>query len=249
MSDDTDLNLLLRAVIQNPDEDTPRLMYADRLEELGEYKKAEFIRLQCEMERLRGGGCAVVLKMDCDGTKEWCVRCGVLRQVQKVWGRVWGSVGVGLGFEKLGVGVGSRMSRGFVEEWKCDARTFLRHADALIWNETQVVKRECDKCGVTDWKKRHPNITPGCWALGCKDCEGTGRVVTPRPCPPTAQPIRKVVLTSISDDLNKLALLLNEDGKLMSSQWPGIEFEILPTGTETDSDESVGSPDEHLSYP
>src|SRR5215216_6655639 len=38
---------LLAAIIAHPDEDTPRLMYADWLDENGDPARAEFIRLQC----------------------------------------------------------------------------------------------------------------------------------------------------------------------------------------------------------
>ena len=41
----------LAAVTANPDDDLPRLVYADWLEENGEAARAEFIRIQCELER------------------------------------------------------------------------------------------------------------------------------------------------------------------------------------------------------
>jgi uncharacterized protein (TIGR02996 family) len=43
---------LLRAIRDNPDEDTPRLMYADHLDEEGSAARAEFIRVQDELARL-----------------------------------------------------------------------------------------------------------------------------------------------------------------------------------------------------
>jgi uncharacterized protein (TIGR02996 family) len=43
---------LLRAIRDNPDEDTPRLMYADYLEEEGFSARAEFIRVQVECAQL-----------------------------------------------------------------------------------------------------------------------------------------------------------------------------------------------------
>jgi uncharacterized protein (TIGR02996 family) len=42
----------LRAIAANPDDDLPRLVYADWLDEHGEPERAEFIRLQCELARL-----------------------------------------------------------------------------------------------------------------------------------------------------------------------------------------------------
>jgi uncharacterized protein (TIGR02996 family) len=52
MSTETDL---LRAVRDNPDEDTPRLMYADYLDEEGNAARAEFIRVQIEHAHLPEG--------------------------------------------------------------------------------------------------------------------------------------------------------------------------------------------------
>ncbi|MBA4189259.1 MAG: hypothetical protein C0467_14780 [Planctomycetaceae bacterium] len=43
---------LLRAVCDNPDEDTPRLVFSDWLQENGEEERAEFIRLQCQTANL-----------------------------------------------------------------------------------------------------------------------------------------------------------------------------------------------------
>jgi uncharacterized protein (TIGR02996 family) len=45
----TEREALLAAVCANPDDDTPRLVFADWLEENGEPERAEFIRLQCEL--------------------------------------------------------------------------------------------------------------------------------------------------------------------------------------------------------
>ena len=42
----------LRAIIEHPEDDTPRLIYADWLEENGDPDRAEFIRVQCELARL-----------------------------------------------------------------------------------------------------------------------------------------------------------------------------------------------------
>jgi uncharacterized protein (TIGR02996 family) len=44
---------LLASVVANPDDDTPRLVYADWLQEHGDAERAEFIRLQCGPDRGR----------------------------------------------------------------------------------------------------------------------------------------------------------------------------------------------------
>jgi uncharacterized protein (TIGR02996 family) len=43
---------LLQAVIENPDDDAPRLVFADWLENHGEGERAEFIRVQIELAKL-----------------------------------------------------------------------------------------------------------------------------------------------------------------------------------------------------
>lgn len=43
----SDEDALLAAILADPDEDTPRLVYADWLQEHGDADRAEFIRLQC----------------------------------------------------------------------------------------------------------------------------------------------------------------------------------------------------------
>ena len=55
----SDRDALLAAIRANPDEDTPRLMFADWLDEHGDdasRTRAEFIRLQCEIARLADDG-------------------------------------------------------------------------------------------------------------------------------------------------------------------------------------------------
>lgn len=47
----TDTSRLLRAVLESPDDDTLRLIYADALEESGEDERAELIRLQIAKEK------------------------------------------------------------------------------------------------------------------------------------------------------------------------------------------------------
>lgn len=48
----TDGNALLAAILAYPDEDTPRLMYADWLQENDQPDRAEFIRVQIELARM-----------------------------------------------------------------------------------------------------------------------------------------------------------------------------------------------------
>ncbi len=47
----SDGEALLAAILANPDDDAPRLIYSDWLEENGDEARAEFIRVQCEYTR------------------------------------------------------------------------------------------------------------------------------------------------------------------------------------------------------
>lgn len=48
-----DFEALLRAVFHHPDDDTPRLVLADYLDDTGDAERAAFIRLQCRIARLK----------------------------------------------------------------------------------------------------------------------------------------------------------------------------------------------------
>jgi uncharacterized protein (TIGR02996 family) len=51
----SDRDALLRAICENPDDDAPRLIYADWLDEHGDPLQAEFIRVQVELARVHEG--------------------------------------------------------------------------------------------------------------------------------------------------------------------------------------------------
>jgi uncharacterized protein (TIGR02996 family) len=46
---DPDADALLRAIVRHPDDDTPRLVYADWLQENGRAEEGEFLRVQCRL--------------------------------------------------------------------------------------------------------------------------------------------------------------------------------------------------------
>jgi uncharacterized protein (TIGR02996 family) len=67
----------LRAICDNPDDDTARLVFADWLQEHGDEARAEFIRLQCEAARLSAE----------DGRLDELVRRAV--ELQGLFGNKW----------------------------------------------------------------------------------------------------------------------------------------------------------------
>jgi uncharacterized protein (TIGR02996 family) len=106
----------LQTIIENPDDDAPRLVYADWLEENGEPERAEFIRVQCTLRHLakqdtsRARPLAEREKELLDRHKaEWRPRIPALRRALRVTFR-----------------------RGFVERVTVEARSFVAGADELF---------------------------------------------------------------------------------------------------------------------
>lgn len=218
----TDLNALLRAVITNPDEDTPRLMYADAIQERaapGDAEYAEFIRVQVAMARCADDPeCTAEGLMECgcsDPECPWLVKENLKERERSLWnlqtkGGAWVinlDVGVATAHHYLTTDAfasappnpshSPRMnwSRGFVSEVIATAADWLAIADALIWHPSQTVKCPVKGCDNGTIGRPRPGDIGGQW-LGrmCDRCEGSGTI--PRECPDTAQPIRKVTFTT-----------------------------------------------------
>ncbi|MBX9628077.1 MAG: TIGR02996 domain-containing protein [Gemmataceae bacterium] len=113
----TDGDALLRAVIDSPDDDTPRLVYADWLEDHGQSERAEFIRLQVEVARAEADGR--------DYNEVYALRMRAV-ELQKAHKADW----------LAGVCRWKRTScffeRGFVGEVWCSVKSFVDHGAALL---------------------------------------------------------------------------------------------------------------------
>jgi uncharacterized protein (TIGR02996 family) len=101
----------LRAILDNPDDDLPRLIYADWLDEHGDAARAEFIRVQIERARLSADD----ERQDALAARE--------KELLIRYGPEWG-----LPFELRG----QVFRRGFVEAVTADTPQFLRRADAIF---------------------------------------------------------------------------------------------------------------------
>lgn len=149
----TERDMLLRAVLMDPADDFPRLVFADWLDEHGECDLAEFIRVQVELEPLRmhGHGTtsparALCLKCDRAARLEQRERgmlelhLGVLRHGlpgDPYRTEHLGSEGFAVDFwldkrAKPPVAYRARFRRGFVAEITLPLDAFLRHAGALF---------------------------------------------------------------------------------------------------------------------
>lgn len=117
MSATDDGAALLAAIIANPDEDTPRLVYADWLQENGQEERAEFIRSQCNGSNGKKTNSII-------GT--WF----------NVFGRgfevTWRSSSLFLWSYGELPRNSATIRRGFIDRIRCTAAEWLVHADAIL---------------------------------------------------------------------------------------------------------------------
>lgn len=247
MNDDT-LNAILRRIICEPDENLHPLVYADRLEELNELDRAEFVRVQTELLTLRDvdkpiiGGPIFAEEFDEAGDyfRAWERKKVLLKREKELMYVLWCGVrrDIGNGYsiahtagycppdeylcklfgpKTMGELATVRFVRGMVREVIMSAEDFLRHADALIWHPDQRVT--CPRC-----VGRSPILNDEMRRYGGHLCVECGTHHPPgfisRPCPPTAQPIRKVILTSWEGHPEVL------EDHYLQDRWPGVEFEL-----------------------
>jgi uncharacterized protein (TIGR02996 family) len=109
----------LADILEHPDDDLPRLVYADWLEEHGDEEaraRAEFIRVQCELARLKAEPAAATAKLQGRGRE--------LRRHCPPWFRSV-EADLGPGVSPLGI------RRGFIDGVSASARTLLRHGEHI----------------------------------------------------------------------------------------------------------------------
>lgn len=215
---------LLRGVCETPDDDTPRLAYADWLDEHEQPEPAEFVRVQCEKERLRsvaGGN-----HEDHPRAEENCVLCAKAtalgRREEALWtaenARAWG-----LG-EKWRHTLHARTlpafytgstpvaltRRGFVDTISCLAGTWFDHADRLYWTAACAGK-PCRRCGgaaegskcrrchlpVRDEYEHHSGEDyDGTWLCSRLPCCPRCQGTGVEQFPVSAHPVKEVTLTT-----------------------------------------------------
>jgi uncharacterized protein (TIGR02996 family) len=71
-------DVFLRAIIEDPDDDAPRLVYADWLDEHGQPERAELIRVECQLGRLLGSG-PIRHHLECRARQLLCISDGVFK--------------------------------------------------------------------------------------------------------------------------------------------------------------------------
>lgn len=114
----SDEEALLAAIAANPEEDTPRLVYADWLDEHDQPLRAEFIRTEIAVKQLAELP-----------TPEQARQIHLFRRRQEILDHhladLVGSLAADLGYFDV------VFDRGFVAELKLDSERFLKHADTI----------------------------------------------------------------------------------------------------------------------
>jgi uncharacterized protein (TIGR02996 family) len=162
-----DERAFLRAVCDRPDDDLPRLIFADYLDERGD-PRGEFIRVQCELERIAcRAGYGRQVRDPC-GFPGWCRACDLRRRERElltshhhVWAAPVAAVlGVDVApvpayttWESAAVGLPWAFRRGFAESVALPCAAFLAHAGALA--------AACPLAGVTLTDKRPASAVAG----------------------------------------------------------------------------------------
>lgn len=198
----TDREALLRSIIENPDWNEPRLVFADYLEGIGEQDRCDFIRVQVELARRGftpncptcksyGGPCDTCEAIDVEELR----RCE--RELRDVEAAIL--IESGLAFDHSEGKIpgayeflvdDADITRGFVSTVHCSWQDWLSHADSLTWHAGAKDERResCGWCGASGYQDHHRT---------CMYCSGAGwtAIITPRPFPATCQPLEQVNLT------------------------------------------------------
>ena len=138
----------LSAIVAEPDEDTPRLVAADFLDENGESDRAAFIRVQVALTRLEASGLSKSAEANVLRKKERAF-LGPKSVYRHLWAaaecpelvRIPTAGRTGSPLAHLHVEGVERLTwrRGFVEFVRCSASEWLRHGTAVrtrnpVWN-------------------------------------------------------------------------------------------------------------------
>lgn len=120
----TDHDVILRAILDDPADDLPRLAYADWCEENGQVDRAEFIRVEMHISRICRSNRKGTPEPDANRLDEMISRQSAL--MYGVWELGWLDP---LPRELIS---GSVHNRGFVAEVRCPLQMWLAHGPAII---------------------------------------------------------------------------------------------------------------------
>lgn len=121
----------IQAIRETPNDDAPRLIYADWLEEHGQGDRAEFIRVQCRIAQTfeeESEQAALLARTESLLREHWDEWVGRLRAIVGPWRDRYGEGWMREQFHSDGL---HRFQRGFVDVLALEAEDFLRHTDRL----------------------------------------------------------------------------------------------------------------------
>lgn len=216
----TDRDALIRAVLSAPDDDHPRLLYADYLDECGEAERAELIRVQCELARphpcKNPNKCIFGPKRLPFSPMQTKPFCGVQACRDSMWPR-----------ERLHIrerelrdiacrnwepqpsaGLSPEWQRGFISTIRCSWFDWLKYHESLYWHPEQN----------RPWTWEEPQYTHD-------PASGEDRVtryVTRTAA--TAQPITRVELTTENGLVCHLFEPTGKANEWRCDRWPTITF-------------------------
>jgi uncharacterized protein (TIGR02996 family) len=217
----TDRAAFLAAIVAAPDDDLPRLVFADWLDEYGEPERAEFIRVQCELAKLRAKGCHEGETCNVTGQCAECNRDVEAEPLRRRERELW-TAGVEVGtlpdeaarLWTLGLPGDSHsgnwpvltVHRGFISHVTCSWPDWHRHSAALL--------AACPIAGAKDGQVRLTTWPQ--WELP-EDWDFVDRRVR--------FPGGRWHLISLDDPLVEPA---NNwvAGKILAAEWPGVRFEL-----------------------
>ncbi len=221
-------------ILEHPDDDDRRLVYADLLEEAGQGERAEFIRVQVELAGLDSILCHQTGAKPGDWcNNSLCPKCGKEnalhrreRELRMAHDLEWVPrevintcdwIGYPGGYVDM---VPWQYHRGFVAALTCTAANFLAHADELLWRPGQA----CGECG-GNGRIAETRQTWSGWRE-CPACRGNKC----RPMPPSAVPLESVRLTTdlpylwlsgrVGYDFSRQAMV-----EALHAEWPQIPLE------------------------
>lgn len=227
---------LVRAILEQPEDDAVRLAFADWLQEHGDESRAEFIRVQIAMSGTTVGP---------DGTGDSGERYKLVRRESDLcsghgyaWadgllGPNWKIAGqrklppvVEVNYYKAARSTGRFrlvFGRGFIEQLTCRAFDWLIFADAMFWSPGQTLP--CPWChGSVQYLPAGRSVGgPTSPFETCTACD-KGRVA--RSFAPTAHPLITVTLTEMAGWDARIAQFDGHgpNGIFYCSRWPGVAF-------------------------
>ena len=166
-ADHPDYLALLRAVVAAPDDDTPRLVAADWLDEHANPDRAAFVRVQVELAQLEAAGLGQSAEAAAVRKREWAY-LGPRSDLRPLWAMDDCPELVRMGFrtrnprDGFTVDGADRLTyrRGFVEKVVCPAAEWRHHAAGVRGRQPvrEVVLTGCGQMTRDDWYRALPAL-------------------------------------------------------------------------------------------